>query len=185
MNDVTDKGGYYDYEGAKRHAETTERLAKDAELREFLIRHDPGARAALAKPFPRGDALKQDGGKPRFELIDELAELALAMVLTGGATKYSDDGWRDLNTDQGRARVIGALRRHLNLLSRGDVYDSDFGGLPHSAHLLCNAMFLCAFDMEAIENDGELDAMIASWRYALDMIRERRQRETLIGGAAQ
>lgn len=83
---------------------------------------------------------KFDTEKPRFELIPPDAELWLARCLTHGAKKYDDNNWTGLNV----SRVIGALKRHLNAIERGEDMDDGEGGsgLPHHSNLLCNAVFL-------------------------------------------
>lgn len=91
---------------------------------------------------------KFDQDKPRFELIAPDAELWLAKILTFGATKYEDNNWTGLKLK----RVLGALKRHLNALERGEDFDSE-SGMPHHAHLLTNAMFLT----HILENYPEQD----------------------------
>ena len=83
---------------------------------------------------------KFDGGKCRLELIDPIAEEAMAWVLTYGSYKYTDNSWQKVD----RERYIGAIKRHLNAIQRGEVCDPE-SGLPHAAHLHCNTMFLCHF----------------------------------------
>jgi hypothetical protein len=95
---------------------------------------------------------KYDHGKPRFELIAPDAELWLAKILTHGAVKYEDNNWTGLTTK----RVLGALKRHLNAIERGEDIDTEGdnpSNMPHHAHLLTNAMFLC----HILENYPEQD----------------------------
>lgn len=86
-------------------------------------------------------AIKNDAGKPRLELISEVAELGQAMVLTDGAKVYSTDNWR-LGLEW--RRCIGAARRHLNAFARGEDLDPK-SGLPHIDHAACEIMFLSEF----------------------------------------
>lgn len=82
--------------------------------------------------------------KPRFELVDPAALLALAMVLTSGAKKYGDQDWRRIRD----SRVfVGSAHRHLNQAQRGLVVDPE-SALPHSVHLMANAMFLTSLDLQ-------------------------------------
>lgn len=85
---------------------------------------------------------KYDQDKVRFDLIDPEAELALAKVLTMGARKYDANNWQLV--DNPLPRYIGALRRHLNSIERGEYHDSE-SNLQHAAHIMCNAMFLHYF----------------------------------------
>lgn len=131
-----------------------------------------------------GDDLKHDVGKPRFELIDTGAERLLAMVLTAGAIEYKDHGWWRLNTVDGRDRVIGSLRRHLNAYQEqhadGAAIDAQFG-LPHSGHLLACAMFLASFDVANMELYGDYPKVEEAWHKAC----QARTRKEPISVAAQ
>jgi hypothetical protein len=60
-------------------------------------------------------------------------------VLTYGAQKYAPEGWRSV--PDAEARYTGALMRHLEEWRTGEVIDPE-SGLPHLAHVLCNAAFL-------------------------------------------
>lgn len=101
---------------------------------------------------------KNDAGKLRFDLIDDIAEEALVAVLTLGAAKYTPGGWREVEDPY--ARYWSALRRHakdlrkyLRTRNAEDRIDYETG-LPTSAQLLCNAMFLCALDIAEHEGEG-------------------------------
>lgn len=128
-----------------------------------------------------GDGLKHDSEKVRLELIDLDAELALGMVLTAGALEYKDHGWLRLNTPEGRNRIIGSLRRHLRsfqALHQDDVAIDEQFGLPHSAHFLACAMFLCAFDVMALVEDDRWDREVKpNWQTALRELREKKAGE--------
>jgi hypothetical protein len=82
---------------------------------------------------------KHDDSKLRYDLIPPVALKALAEVLTHGAEKYGPNNWQAL--DNFEARYTAALMRHLEAWRSGEKLDKD-SGLPHLAHLLCNAVFL-------------------------------------------
>jgi deoxycytidylate deaminase len=67
-----------------------------------------------------------------------VAEETLAKVLTFGARKYKPGNWKECS-DTGR--YLAAAHRHTNAMLQGEYEDPETG-LPHSAHLLCNLMFL-------------------------------------------
>lgn len=94
---------------------------------------------------------KFDTEKPRFDLIPPDSTLWMAKVLAHGANKYAENNWTGL----GVKRVIAALKRHLNDLEMGvDIDDGPNGsGMPHHAHILTNAAFLC----HLLENYPEQD----------------------------
>lgn len=81
---------------------------------------------------------KQDAGKVRMELLDPYAMSQLAAVLTFGAEKYEANGWRK---GIEWTRTVGAMLRHLTAFMGGETHDPETG-LPHTAHIMCNAMFL-------------------------------------------
>lgn len=100
---------------------------------------------------------KNDAGKLLYSLIDDLAEEALAAVLTFGASKYTRGGWREV--EDAIDRYYDAFRRHARGFRRfqatglnGHRIDEETG-LPHTAQMLCNAMFLCALDLAANDPD--------------------------------
>lgn len=108
--------------------------------------------------------------KPRFELIDPLAELGLAMVLGGGAIKYGEGApWKGLHK-QDREPVYGALMRHYNAIRRGEMVDPEFL-LPHSVHLLANAMFIAGWDMA----ESSVQSWMLDWRDRVTAMAEHDQ----------
>lgn len=86
-------------------------------------------------------AQKFDQEKVRLELVDALAVEGLASVLTFGARKYAANNWRE---GLEYTRLIGALKRHLSAIEKGEDIDTE-SGLPHIDHLGCCWMFLSNF----------------------------------------
>lgn len=64
-------------------------------------------------------------------------------VLTYGAQKYAAHSWKNVSS----SRYEDALKRHILALDNGEIYD-DESGLPHRAHIACNALFLLQSDMQ-------------------------------------
>ena len=100
-----------------------------------LTANDPGA--------------KFDAGKVRPSLILNampLAILAVSEVGTYGASKYSENGWKDV--DNGIARYTDAMDRH-RIKEGLEVFDED-SNLRHAAQVAWNALarlelMLCEF----------------------------------------
>lgn len=90
-------------------------------------------------------AVKFDSDKARMELLPLAALEEVAKVMTFGANKYADNGWKGL--PEATNRYTGALLRHLTAIQRGELNDPE-SGLPHIAHVACNAMFLTHFHLE-------------------------------------
>lgn len=89
-----------------------------------------------------GTGLKFDGGKARVDLLVDGVPNALtgvAEVLTFGAQKYETHSWQQV--EGGPERYKAAMLRHLLAHSKGELVDPE-SGLPHLAHLACNALFI-------------------------------------------
>lgn len=102
---------------------------------------------------------KDDGAKPRYDLIPPEMLEGVAEVLTYGAAKYAPRNW-----ERGMAwgRVFGALMRHMWAWWRGQRLDPE-SGLPHLAHAACCIAFLMAFEARRAGTDDRavIEAMQA------------------------
>jgi len=91
-----------------------------------LDQHEPGA--------------KLDGDKPRLALVLGAFNKALngvGNVGTGGAKKYTDNGWQEvLNAEE---RYASALLRHLFAHLGGELFDPE-SGEPHLDHVAWNSL---------------------------------------------
>jgi len=85
-----------------------------------------------------GSGSRHNENKRRMDLLCPLALEALADVLTYGASKYETRNWERGN-DWGVP--IASLLRHLTALMAGEDDDPE-SGLPHTSHILFNAMQL-------------------------------------------
>lgn len=96
-----------------------------------------------------GGGTKDDGGKPRCDLLPADALLEVAKVMTNGAVRYGDRNW-----EQGLAwgRLVAAALRHLLAWMTGQDRDPD-SGLSHLAHAATCLLFLVAFDLRGIPGD--------------------------------
>lgn len=92
---------------------------------------------------------KYDGGKPRLDLLSSKALVAIAEVMTFGATKYGDNNWRG---GIKWSRVFGALMRHAWAWWSGEDKDKETG-LSHLAHAGCCIMFLLEYESTRRELD--------------------------------
>jgi hypothetical protein len=90
---------------------------------------------------------KDDGGKPRMELLPFSALVEVAKVLTYGAAKYGPDNWRSV--PDAKNRYTGALMRHLAAWREGESIDPESGEdkVLHIAQAACNALFLVWFEI--------------------------------------
>lgn len=112
----------------------------------------PGA-AAVEEEYEEMNAVayeggrKDDGGKPRWDLMSPVLLNGIARVLTFGANKYADRNW-----EKGIkfGRVFAALMRHLWAWWGGELTDPETGE-SHLYHAGCCLMFLAHFE------DGEYE----------------------------
>lgn len=102
---------------------------------------------------PAGDpatAFKADGGKVRFELLEDgcpNALLLIAKVMDWAVTVkgYHPHSWREVPEASRRYRA--ALARHRNAIARGEVLDPE-SGYPHWAHIACCTLFLLELEID-------------------------------------
>ena len=88
---------------------------------------------------------KHDANKPRWDLFPLSVAQGVVDVLTFGADKYTDDGWK--HVPDGERRYFAALMRHLAAYQSGELVDEE-SGLSHLDHAGCCLMFLRYFQME-------------------------------------
>lgn len=77
--------------------------------------------------------------KLRWDLLPLETIENLVKVYSFGSKKYSDNSWQNL--DNFWERYKAALLRHLTAIEKGEFYDKE-SGLPHSSHLMWNAVAL-------------------------------------------
>lgn len=99
--------------------------------------------------------IKHDLGKPAFNLIPPRAELAMASVLTFGATKYAPDNWKLV--DNAETRYLAAAMRHINAYRAGEVYDRE-SGLQQLAHALTSLAFVIELSKDSLTTTKVLSA---------------------------
>ena len=81
---------------------------------------------------------KFDAGKTEWSLLSYKDIEPMVRVMMHGAKKYGRNNWK-LDTDP--QRCLNALLRHVMAHSDGEYTDPE-SGLPHMAHVMCNAMFI-------------------------------------------
>lgn len=100
--------------------------------------------AENAAPEVLSTEAKRDTGKPRFDLLedgcpDALLDVVKVMTWAVEVKGYRAHSWKEV--PEARRRYRAAMSRHRNALARGELLD-DESGLPHEAHIACNAIFL-------------------------------------------
>lgn len=85
--------------------------------------------------------IKNDTGKPAFDLIEPHFLEDVAKVLTVGAKKYDVDNWK---RGMSLGKAMGGVMRHLWAVLKGEWLDPETG-LSHLAHATCGIMFIHYF----------------------------------------
>lgn len=94
-------------------------------------------------------AWKQDGGKPRMDLIAPEMLTATANVLAFGAAKYDERNWEK---GMSWGRCFGAMMRHMWAWWGGEKADAETG-YSHLHHAAACLMFLIAYEERQIGTD--------------------------------
>jgi hypothetical protein len=105
--------------------------------------------APAVKDKPNGTALKNDSGKPRYDLIPSDALDGVARLLGQGANKYGVPNWEKGFT---WSRLYAALERHARKWWRGEDYDAD-DGQHHLLSVIVTAMMLYAHQARNLGQD--------------------------------
>ena len=95
----------------------------------------------LTSKTAKGEGLRFNKGKLRYDLVHPKAHEDMVKVLTIGAEKYFDRNWEN---GFSWSSVIASLKRHIAAFEAGEDYDPESGEL-HMAHAACNIHFLNAF----------------------------------------
>lgn len=90
------------------------------------------------------DGRKDDGEKPRPDLIPAKAEAEVARVLAFGAKKYAPENWRKV--PDAKNRYIAAALRHINAYRDGRRVDEE-SGLHPLAHAIASLLFVTELDL--------------------------------------
>ncbi len=119
-----------------------------------LVKEQAGAVVEVTKeafesdPFGKKSSdpgAKNDAGKTRWSILPwEIIE-GVAKVMTFGAAKYSDNGWKAV--PQAEERYFSAMMRHWRKIQAGEIMDDGKGGTgePHWSCFVTNAVFLGYF----------------------------------------
>lgn len=113
----------------------------------------------------KGEGLRYNEGKLRYDLINPSAIEGLARVFSFGAKKYSERNW-----EKGMAwsKVIASLKRHLAAIEKGEDYDIESGEL-HANHLQWNAHVLSAYYSIYPQGDDRPHQYLAHPKIGLDI----------------
>jgi hypothetical protein len=98
---------------------------------------------------------KLDSGKPDASLLGMFgrALLAVSMVGTHGATKYSRGGWQEV--PEGFNRYTAAMLRHYFKEETEGLWDDDLPETLHSAQVAWNALARLELQLRGLEKDHE------------------------------
>ena len=83
-------------------------------------------------------ALRYNETKPKWGLVDFDALISMVRVLEYGEKKYNAHNWKK---GLPYTSTIESMLRHIYAFLKGEDIDPE-SGLPHTGHIMCNAMFL-------------------------------------------
>ena len=113
----------------------------------------------------KGEGLRFNSNKTRYDLLPTFAQEQYAGVLTVGANKYPERNWEkgmSWNT------VIASMERHVAALKRGEDNDPETG-LLHTAHIMCNSAFLTEYYRIYPEGDDRPHKYLSAPKIMLDI----------------
>ena len=82
-------------------------------------------------------ALAEKRKKTRWSLVPWRCFKEVGAIFTDGAAKYTDDGWKYLDTQA----YIDALSRHYIAFMSGEMHDQE-SGYRHLSHIIANCLIL-------------------------------------------
>lgn len=97
----------------------------------------------------RNEALRDDSGKARYDLLPPIALASLVDVYSFGAKKYAPNNWRK---GMNWSRCFASMCRHLFAWWRGEDFDKE-SGLHHLAHVAWGCFTLIEYDSEKLGVD--------------------------------
>lgn len=89
-------------------------------------------------------ALRDNKKKVDLTLLPLIACEEECKVWMFGAVKYGRNDWRKLWGDKTIETANASLLRHALAINEGEIYDKE-SGLPHAAHIRCNAAMILEY----------------------------------------
>ena len=103
-------------------------------------------------------ARRFNGGKPKISRIFDAPNAleGVARVLEYGDQKYDRGNWRK---GLSWSEVMDSLLRHMAAFNSNEDVDKE-SGLPHTDHILCNALFLAQYFREGTGVDDRMGDLL-------------------------
>jgi len=113
----------------------------------------------------KGEGLRYNEGKLRYDLVPAFAQEQYVNVLTKGSIKYKPRNWE---AGMDWTKVLASLKRHVAAFEKGEDYDPETG-LLHMAHAMCNAAFITEYYKIYPEGDDRQHAYLDTKKIGLDI----------------
>jgi hypothetical protein len=92
---------------------------------------------------------RYNNGKRKWSLVDFKSIEEMVQVLEYGSKKYSAHNWKK---GLPVSEIFESMLRHMLAYMDGEDVDQE-SNLPHTGHILCNAMFLAYMNREKKDFD--------------------------------
>jgi len=105
---------------------------------------------AKTEEAPASGADRLNAGKLQWSLVDFTALEPMVRVLMKGAQKYSPENWKK---GLSYTSILDSTMRHMTAFKAGEDLDPETRE-PHTAHMLCNLMFLAWMELNRRDLDN-------------------------------
>ena len=113
----------------------------------------------------KGEGLRYNKGKLRYDLVNPRAMEDFVQVLTDGSVKYKPRNW-ELGLSW--TSVLASLKRHISAFEKGEDFDP-YSGRLHIAHAACNIHFLNSFYYTFPQGDDRVKSLANVPKIGLDI----------------
>lgn len=146
----------------KKNEETEKNLVKEVIMEKL---NEQKKDKDMSATTGKGQGLRFNKGKLRYDLVEPRAFQDFVQVLTDGANKYFDRNWEN---GLSWTSVLASLKRHIAAIERGEDFDPESGRL-HIAHAACNVHFLNAFYYSFPQGDDRPKRFLKLPRIGIDI----------------
>ena len=128
------------FEFIKKTPTVSEQVKKTPETLQHKINQSKGD-FLKGQTIHTEKGLRYNEGKLRWSLLPLEPIMEVIKVLEFGAKKYAKDNWKKFTKQETDENCYDSMMRHIQAWRGGETHDVETG-LPHMAHVMCNALFI-------------------------------------------